>query len=122
MVHGEIFPLNVKSVAMTSLNILGGCLGMVVAKGYELIKSISGLHGVFFFFAVVSFFGAIFSFFMVPETRGKTLKEIQVILQGELYDVSDADAITKKDLIKNNGDVENGSVELKGLIQKPQTE
>ncbi|XP_072932125.1 facilitated trehalose transporter Tret1-like [Epargyreus clarus] len=117
VVHSEIFPLNVKSVAMTSLNILGGCLGMVVARGYELIKRISGQHGVFFFFAVISFAGAIFSFFVVPETRGKTLKEIQVILQGELYDVNE-DVIIKKDLSKNNGDVENGDVELKALNTK----
>ncbi|CAH2106565.1 unnamed protein product [Euphydryas editha] len=80
IIHGEIFPLNVKAVAMTSLNVFGGFLGFTVAKGYQAVKNISGLCGVFWIFSSIAIFGAIFSYLTVPETRGKSLREIQDIL------------------------------------------
>ncbi|XP_052759497.1 facilitated trehalose transporter Tret1-like [Galleria mellonella] len=84
-IGAEIFPLNVKSIAMTSLSVLNGILGFGVAKGYQEIKNVSGLFGVFFIFTTVAFASAIFSYYVVPETKGKSLKEIQIILQGDMY-------------------------------------
>ncbi|CAH2037757.1 unnamed protein product, partial [Iphiclides podalirius] len=81
VVTAEIFPMNVKAVAMTSLNVLGGLLGFTVARGYQLVKDSLGLSGVFFLFAAVTLCGAAFTHLCVPETRGKSLVEIQVMLQ-----------------------------------------
>ncbi|KAF9420950.1 hypothetical protein HW555_002933 [Spodoptera exigua] len=86
VVSAEIFPLNVKSIAMTFLNILGGLLNFLCVKGYQPMKNIAGLTGVFWFYATFAFIGGVFSFFMVPETNGKSLREIQIELQGDLYD------------------------------------
>ncbi|KAJ8730227.1 hypothetical protein PYW07_017265 [Mythimna separata] len=89
LILAEIFPLNVKSVAMTFQNILGGFLNFFSVKGYQQIKDLAGLTGVFWFYASITIIGAVFSFIMVPETKGKSLREIQVELQGALYDELD---------------------------------
>ncbi|CAH2268998.1 jg16022 [Pararge aegeria aegeria] len=81
IISAEIFPLNIKTVAMTSLNVFGGCLGFSVAKSYQAINNVSGFYGVFWIFASSAFLGAIFSYIAVPETKGKSLREIQEILQ-----------------------------------------
>ncbi|XP_068631633.1 facilitated trehalose transporter Tret1-like [Battus philenor] len=88
IIPAEIFPLNVKAVAMTSLNILGGLSGFAVARGYQLTKDVLGLSGVFWIFTFVTFSGAVFTYFFVPETRGKSFHEIQVMLQGDLYEAN----------------------------------
>lgn len=85
IVPAEVFPVNVRAVAMTSLNVLGGLLGFAVARGYQLVKDSLGLSGVFFLFAAVTFCGAAFTHLCVPETRGKSLVEIQAMLQGPAY-------------------------------------
>lgn len=91
LIIAEIFPLNVKSVAMTSQNILGGFLNFLSVKGYQEIKDVAGLAGVFWFYASSSIIGAIFSYFLVPETKGKSLREIQIELQGALYGKGDVE-------------------------------
>ncbi|XP_050560717.1 facilitated trehalose transporter Tret1-like isoform X2 [Spodoptera frugiperda] len=88
VVSSEIFALNVKSVAMTYLNILGGLLNFLCVKGYQPMKDVAGLTGVFWFYATFAFIGGAFSFLMVPETNGKSLREIQIQMQGDLYDES----------------------------------
>lgn len=82
VIPAEIFPINIKSKAMTSLNIFGGCLSFIIIKGYQEIKEFSGLYGVFWFFGSAALLGGIFSYFIVPETKGKSLAEIQMELQG----------------------------------------
>lgn len=87
VIQAEIFPLNVRAIAMTSLNILGGFMGFLVPKCYQKIKHGLGLYGAFWFFSCVAVFGAIFSYVMVPETKGKSLREIQDLLQIGTIDV-----------------------------------
>lgn len=81
IISAEVFPLNVKPVAMTTLNVFGGFAGFSVAKTYQAVKNISGLCGAFWMFSLIAFSGAVFSYFVVPETRGKSLREIQEIFQ-----------------------------------------
>ncbi|KAJ2946135.1 hypothetical protein O0L34_g5065 [Tuta absoluta] len=85
MIPGEIFPLNVKASAFACLGVFAGVLGFIIAKSYQGLKDCIGLCGVFWIFAVVAICGAVFSIFCVPETKGKSLEEIQIQLQGKLY-------------------------------------
>lgn len=86
VIPAEIFPINVKSVAMTSLSIFGGVLGFTVGKSYQNVKDLLGQHTVFWIFAGVAFGGAIFTYLIVPETRGKNLNDIQKELRGDAYE------------------------------------
>ncbi|XP_063839095.1 facilitated trehalose transporter Tret1-like [Ostrinia nubilalis] len=49
---------------------------------FELISSALGLYSVFFMSASVNVLGALLVFFLIPETKGKTTKEIEDILAG----------------------------------------
>ncbi|XP_047995207.1 facilitated trehalose transporter Tret1-like [Leguminivora glycinivorella] len=85
VIPAEIFPLNVKAVALSSLSTFGGVCGFTLAKGFQVIQNLAGFCAVFWVFAVVAFSGTIFTMLYVPETKGKSLKDIQVLLQGDLY-------------------------------------
>ncbi|KAJ8728017.1 hypothetical protein PYW08_016402 [Mythimna loreyi] len=110
VILAEIFPLNVKSVAMTLQNILGGFLNFLSVKGYQEVKDVAGLAGVFGFYASITIIGGVFSYFMVPETKGKSLREIQVELQGALYE--ETEEKVKFDVDKKD-DNETEQTELK---------
>jgi hypothetical protein len=43
---------------------------------------IFGQAGVYWFFSAVCFAGGVFTFFMLPETKGTSLEQIQKDLQG----------------------------------------
>lgn len=81
----ELFPLNVKSVAMTSTNIFGSIASFAVVKVYQQVKDWVGLFGVFTFFASMALAGGAFSYLFVAETKGKSLREILVMMQGPNY-------------------------------------
>ncbi|KAM3964350.1 LOW QUALITY PROTEIN: facilitated trehalose transporter Tret1-like [Aphomia sociella] len=99
-IQGEVFPLNVKLLAVTCLNIFGGIFNFSITKSYQSLKDATGMFGVFTFFTIVSFVSIVFVYFIVPETKGKSLSEIQAILQGKYYDddVTKINKIVSKDV------------------------
>ncbi|KAK5640740.1 hypothetical protein RI129_009287 [Pyrocoelia pectoralis] len=77
---GELFAINIKSVALSASTLFGVALGFLVTKFFEPITATLGLHTVFGLFAVACALGALFGYFIQPETKGKTFQEIQVKL------------------------------------------
>lgn len=114
VVSSEVFPMNVRATAMTSLSIFGGMLSFVVARGYQILEDWLGLCGVFWIFASIALFGAIFSMIYIPETKGKSLREIQELLQGELYNDYD-EATALKEIVTNAAGKNENDVEIKEL-------
>lgn len=78
---GEFFPTNVKAFAACLLSIYGSLAGFIVAKLYQIMSDSFGTHNVFFFFAACCVLGALFTYFIMPETKGKSLEEIQAELK-----------------------------------------
>ncbi|XP_050498213.1 facilitated trehalose transporter Tret1-like [Diabrotica virgifera virgifera] len=78
----ELFSASVKSKAMAILTMtfgLGNFLNNFIF--YELNRRI-GFYAPFFFFAICNTIAAVMCLFVVPETKGKTLEEIQQELKG----------------------------------------
>lgn len=90
IIQAEIFALNIKAVALASLCIFGGLLNFIVTRSYQIFLDLTGLCGVFWILGLFGISGSIFSFFVVPETRGKSLRQIQIALQGDLYEFDGA--------------------------------
>lgn len=112
IIPAEIFPLNVKAVAMTSLSLFGAALGFIVGLGYQRVKDYCGLTTVFWIFAGFAFGGSIFSYFLVTETKGKNLRDIQAELQGKLYDAVE---LNDRDEVIELGDEKGVATEMKEL-------
>ncbi|KMQ84008.1 sugar transporter erd6-like 6 protein [Lasius niger] len=79
---GELFPTNVKALGSMVTVISSGVFSFGVTKLYLVIADNIGIHVPFWIFTACSLAGALFTFIYVPETKGKTLEQIQEMLHG----------------------------------------
>lgn len=76
---GELFPRKVRGT-MVGLVWAGGFFLMFISvKIYPALASIIQVYGVLTMFSIVAFISIICSIYILPETRGKTLSEIEVL-------------------------------------------
>lgn len=81
LMMGEIFPTNVKAFALCVLDLYFGIFITVICMYFHWSKEHYGLHVPFFTFGICSIIGVVFIICVVPETKGKTLEDIQLELQ-----------------------------------------
>ncbi|XP_057665940.1 facilitated trehalose transporter Tret1-like [Diorhabda carinulata] len=79
----ELFPANVKGYGMTLVDATYVIASLLSLQLYQRLGDNYGLEYPFYVFSICCFFTAIFSYFVIPETKGKTLEEIQMVLKGE---------------------------------------
>ncbi|TYI02930.1 hypothetical protein ES332_A11G302000v1 [Gossypium tomentosum] len=72
----ELFPINVKGSAGSICNFMGSFTGWIVAYYFNFLREWSST-GAFFIFSAFCCTNFILSATMVPETKGRTLEEIQ---------------------------------------------
>jgi hypothetical protein len=77
---GELFDSDIKSLAASMATVLSFLLSFFVSKTFTVMREAFGIGQTFWFFAGFSILGLFFVHFMVPETKGKSLQEIQVLL------------------------------------------
>lgn len=73
----EVYPRNIRG---TAAGISAGStyiFNFITVKLYPSMKENMGAHGVFYFYGVTGLVGTLFVLFYLPETKGKTLEEIQ---------------------------------------------
>lgn len=73
----ELLATNVKALGSTIAICTVNLWGFAVTKLYTVIAENYGTHVPFWIFTASSFACALFTFFYVPETKGKTLEQIQ---------------------------------------------
>lgn len=79
----ELFPTNVKALGSTITMFCCNVFSFVVTMSYQSIAEHYGLYAPFWLFSIVSISGVLFVYCYVPETRGKTLQEVQNRLHGQ---------------------------------------
>ncbi|XP_058790853.1 facilitated trehalose transporter Tret1-like isoform X2 [Phymastichus coffea] len=79
VILGEIFPTNVKGPAVASGIIIGSVFAFVVGLGFHALNQAAGIHTTFWFFSGCCAAGTTWVYMITPETKGKTLEEIQVL-------------------------------------------
>ncbi|XP_013108729.1 facilitated trehalose transporter Tret1-2 homolog isoform X2 [Stomoxys calcitrans] len=82
LMMGELFSSDIKGVAGSIAGTSNWVLAFIVTKTFEDLKGALGAGPTFWLFAGITIVGAIFVFFFVPETKGKSLNEIQRELAG----------------------------------------
>lgn len=79
---GELFAADIKGVGGSVAGASSWLFAFVVTKTFSNIQVAIGIGPTFFLLSSFSIVGTIFVFFVVPETKGKSLSEIQVMLAG----------------------------------------
>ncbi|XP_008550593.2 facilitated trehalose transporter Tret1, partial [Microplitis demolitor] len=74
---GELFPTNVKGTAVASGILVGAVFATLVGLSFQAMNSALGIHWTFWIFAICCTLGTLFVYFITPETKGKSLEEIQ---------------------------------------------
>ncbi len=73
----EIYPLESRGAAMSAVTVTNWALNLLVAVTFLTLVSVLGHAGTFWLYGVVAI-GAFFFFYrLVPETKGKTLEQIE---------------------------------------------
>lgn len=78
---GEMFSASIKSKGLCIMCIYFACLIAVTVKLFHFISEL-GMYWPFFVFGVCCFLNVIMAIWFVPETKGKTLEDIQQYLKG----------------------------------------
>lgn len=73
----QIFPSSIRSMAMSLCTVVNWLCSFLVTLLFTIMTERLGEGGIFLFYGSVCCLGALFVKSRLPETRGKTLEEIQ---------------------------------------------
>jgi SP family galactose:H+ symporter-like MFS transporter len=73
----EIYPLKMRAVAMSAATVANWAANYLVAATFLTMAGFLGKAGVFWFYALMGALTWFFVLRLVPETKGKTLEEVQ---------------------------------------------
>ncbi|KAB0795132.1 hypothetical protein PPYR_11971 [Photinus pyralis] len=79
----ELFPTNIKAIGCTLSDAMYVIAGASSIYLFHFLHDTFGMHVPFFLFGCLCLLVGIFVIFVIPETKGKTLDEIQQLLKGE---------------------------------------
>lgn len=88
LMMGEILPARIRGTAASIATAFNWTCTFVVTKTYEDFKELTGAHGTFWFFGIICALGVIFVYIWVPETRGRSLEEIEKRFAGPVRRMS----------------------------------
>ena len=79
LMMAELLPVQIKAVCGTLTMIVLFISSFVMVKYSATLEAstILGYAGLFWLYAVVNLWNAVFTYFFVPETKGKTLEDIE---------------------------------------------
>lgn len=80
-VMGEYFPAELRALAVSFIMVIFGLIMFLTTFTYPYMDAYLGVHWCVWSFSSVCFVGAVFIYFMIPETKGKSLNEIQEYLK-----------------------------------------
>lgn len=82
MMMAELFSVEFRGTASGIAVIMNWCLVFIVTLCFPLMKDAIGIYSCFWFFSGFMVICVFFVFFLIPETKGKTVSQIQTILGG----------------------------------------
>lgn len=85
-IFGELLPLKYRNFCVCFMSLLCNLFLATSLKFGPIVFKTFGLHGAFLFYGLCSFFFLILTYVYLPETKDKTLQEIQDGLRGYTED------------------------------------
>ncbi|XP_018330245.1 facilitated trehalose transporter Tret1-like [Agrilus planipennis] len=80
VVASELYPMNIKAVAVSAVAFLAQAAAIAIQFSFEPLSEILGEYTCLWFFSFCCLLGFFFGLFILPETKGKSFDEIQMIL------------------------------------------
>jgi sugar porter (SP) family MFS transporter len=77
LVLSEIYPLHIRGRAMSIATAVNWSVNLIVALTFLTLTQVLGNAATFWLYGIVSIGAWLFAFFLVPETKDKTLEEIE---------------------------------------------
>jgi sugar porter (SP) family MFS transporter len=77
LILSEIYPLRIRGRAMSVGTAANWLSNLLVALTFLTLTKVIGKPGTFWLYAVITIGSWFFAFFLVPETKGKTLEQIE---------------------------------------------
>lgn len=74
---GELFTIEAKKVIAPVAQIVSHALTAIIVLSFPTLVVFIGIGSIFYIFATATAIDIIFAYFFIPETRGKTIEEIQ---------------------------------------------
>ncbi|XP_075238185.1 facilitated trehalose transporter Tret1-like [Lycorma delicatula] len=81
---GEVYPTKVRGIIGGMTTCVAHFSIFLVVKTYPSLQHLISKHGVFWSYGTVSLLGTIFFYFCLPETKGRTLQEIEDYFSGRI--------------------------------------
>ena len=82
-INAEIYPIQYRSVCVAQATALFWLSNFVVSLTFLTLSDVLGSAGTFYLYAAIVAVGFFFVFFLLPETSGLSLEQIQNIFKGE---------------------------------------
>ena len=80
-VNSEIYPTWARSTAISIATLVNWCANLLVSMTFLTLADNLGQPSTFGLYSGLSFLGLLFIFFFVPETKGKSLEEVDQLFQ-----------------------------------------
>ena len=81
MLMSELFPPKARDVAGATVNVVNWLSAFLIMKFFPQMQHALKNQGVFWFYSAFSLLSFLFTLLFVPETKGKTLEEIEQYFQ-----------------------------------------
>lgn len=83
MMAGELCLIDIKGFVASTSGTLNAVLSFVITSTFNSLNAAIGSGQVFWMFAGILLLGFLFIFLVIPETKGKSFEEIQILLGAE---------------------------------------
>eukprot|EP00038_Savillea_parva_P029359 m.70634 g.70634 ORF g.70634 m.70634 type:complete len:546 (-) comp8656_c1_seq2:65-1702(-) len=101
---GEVFPLRFRGKAMGVATFTNRVMSGMIAMLFPVLAAAMTTSGVFFLFAVLAVVSSVFAWLVVPETKGRSLEEIEQVVAGRKADKLKALALRRNPAYKPQED------------------
>ncbi|KAG7296891.1 hypothetical protein JYU34_019755 [Plutella xylostella] len=113
IIAGEIFPLEYRSIG-SSFSLISNALLMFVAlKTFPLLVEYLGMHGSYLLYGCFTFYNVCVIYFLMPETRGKTLQQIEDEFRGrplKAHEIRERQSLQNDELYQRKMSLRKASV------------
>ncbi|XP_049813852.1 facilitated trehalose transporter Tret1-like [Schistocerca nitens] len=93
-VVNEIVPTSIRGLANSAVAVLTAVVTFAIMKLFQIVSSALGTYVPFWFFGACAFAEFIFTFFLIPETKGRTLEDISAEMSGKAAGGTETDGKT----------------------------